>query len=159
MALTHEQLQVIARAQAALAAGARECQGLMELMELEGEDEQGVLQTIELCRQSWQELDEMAPKTHTLVQNIRHLLHNGNRNQIITYLKRNDPNGCYTDDDCDAERWPHLTLEGAREHLRMIINDMTLECCSSCLEEINAADMVTDAEGNRVCKDCYGGTH
>ena len=45
------------------------------------------------------------------------LLRNGNRQQLIAWLRWNDPNGIYADDDSVAEDRPLLTLHQAREIL------------------------------------------
>ncbi len=50
---------------------------------------------------------------HTLSYQQR-ILAEGTRAQIIDWLRWNDPNGTYADDDSDAEGDEPLTLEGAR---------------------------------------------
>jgi hypothetical protein len=35
------------------------------------------------------------------------------RDSLIAWLAWNDRNGLYTDDDCDAEGWPRMTLQDA----------------------------------------------
>lgn len=39
----------------------------------------------------------------------------------IAFLRSNDPNGAYSDADCDAEALPRLTLQGA---LAMVLNQI-----------------------------------
>jgi len=36
------------------------------------------------------------------------------RGELISWLCWNDPNGCYTDEECDAEGIPRLTVETAK---------------------------------------------
>jgi len=42
-------------------------------------------------------------------------LDNMTRYEMINWLCWNDPNGCYADDECDAEGIPRLTVEIAKE--------------------------------------------
>ena len=35
------------------------------------------------------------------------------REHLIQLLCNNDPNGCYTDEECELEGLPHITLEQA----------------------------------------------
>ena len=45
------------------------------------------------------------------------------REELIDWLCYNDTNGCYTDEDCDAEGLPRLTLETARDQVLTTVED------------------------------------
>lgn len=48
-----------------------------------------------------------------------------NREQIIRRLVAIDPNGLWTDHDCDCEGWPRLTLETAQQALEQLLTRNT----------------------------------
>ena len=48
----------------------------------------------------------------------RAILTEGTRRDLIGWLEWNDPNGCYSDADMEAEGLDPLTLEEAREAMR-----------------------------------------
>ena len=43
------------------------------------------------------------------------ILESGDRDRVIAWLKWNDPNGIYSDNDCDNEWLPRLDLKEAIE--------------------------------------------
>jgi len=45
------------------------------------------------------------------------------RGQCIAWLQWNDPNGCYSDSQCEIEDIRPLTLESARELVRSQLED------------------------------------
>lgn len=49
------------------------------------------------------------------------LLENGTRERLIDWLVWNDGNGVYTDEDSEAEGYPPLTLEKAREAMQGVL--------------------------------------
>ncbi len=63
----------------------------------------------------------------------KRILTEGSRDELIAWLMWNDPNGTYTDKDCEAEGISITTLELAREVMRMqidpirVIRDMSDE--------------------------------
>lgn len=48
----------------------------------------------------------------------RDLLERGTRRDLIGWLEWNDPNGCYSDADCEAEGMDPLELDTLREIMR-----------------------------------------
>lgn len=46
---------------------------------------------------------------------IMYVLTRGSRDAVIDWLCWHDPNGCYTDEDCEREGCDPLTLDEARE--------------------------------------------
>jgi hypothetical protein len=55
------------------------------------------------------------------------LLQEGTREQIIEWLQWNDPNGCYSDHDAEAECGGPLTLEQAKKIMREQISTLTID--------------------------------
>ena len=51
------------------------------------------------------------------------LLEHGTREQLIEWLVWNDGNGVYTDEDSEAEGYPPLTLEKARESMQRVLDE------------------------------------
>lgn len=51
------------------------------------------------------------------------ILQNGTLEEVTAWLVWNDPNGCYTPEDCEAEDMEPMTLEGAREIMTMQIEE------------------------------------
>jgi len=49
-------------------------------------------------------------------------LDNMTRDEMIQWLCWNDPNGCYTDEECDAEDIPRLTVHMAKIIITVQIN-------------------------------------
>jgi len=52
--------------------------------------------------------------TETKAKTMTVDLDNMTRDDMIQWLVRNDPNGCYEDEECDAEDIPRLTVETAK---------------------------------------------
>ena len=52
------------------------------------------------------------------------LLHNGTREEIIAWLKWNDGNGVYTDEESASEGYPPLTLATAREAMSRVLAEV-----------------------------------
>ena len=53
----------------------------------------------------------------------RVLLRSDDRDAIIAWLCWNDPNGCYTDEDSEAEGLPRLTLNSAKRTMARQIEE------------------------------------
>jgi hypothetical protein len=45
------------------------------------------------------------------------IIQSNDRDRMITWLMWNDRNGIYSDNDCDNEGLPRLTLEMAKEYM------------------------------------------
>ena len=46
-----------------------------------------------------------------------------NRDMIIAWLQWNDPNGCYSDDDSDAEDLPRLSISELKAAMKKQLED------------------------------------
>lgn len=53
------------------------------------------------------------------------ILRDGSREEVISWLTWNDSNGCFCDEDAEAEGMPRLTLQTARELMRTILREDT----------------------------------
>jgi hypothetical protein len=51
------------------------------------------------------------------------IIASNDRDRIIAWLKWNDRNGIYSDNDCDNEGLPRLTLEMAKEYMTQQVGE------------------------------------
>jgi len=57
-------------------------------------------------------------KDYQVPETQRDILLNGSREDIIRWLKWNDPNGVWSDEDSESEGYGPISLEDAREAMR-----------------------------------------
>lgn len=70
------------------------------------------------------------------------------RKSIMEFLQWNDPNGCYTDENCDSEDVPRMTYEEAIKYFFGVVNaDAYIEISES-MADIEYEQVINFAKQN-----------
>lgn len=70
------------------------------------------------------------------------------RKNIINFLQWNDPNGCYTDENCDLEDIPRMTYEEAIKYFFGVVNADAYSQISESMADIEYEQVINFAKQN-----------
>lgn len=73
---------------------------------------------------------------------------NSNRSKIIKFLRWNDRNGCYTDEDCDLEEVTRMTYKDTVKYFFGVINDDFYYSVTDNIFELSYEEVIRYAKGN-----------
>jgi len=89
------------------------------------------------------------PIEYQALVNQERILAFGTREQVIDWLCWNDPNGCYTDEDAEAEGYEPLSLEEAGNALQssrsFATGEQVLPACRICHRWVTVTDVARAA--------------